>query len=155
MAKQILPPMVSSRMDAENQENQHEPRSGSKIFVQITHFVRYGIRPKTFRSYEAGALEQGYLYHRCLQQLASLLSQENIPISDPDSLWQTITRQKCDAAVEGILNKELQGYQEGVFSYSQRDAFHGRQLKENCKEICWNMILHGRQIGRASCRERV
>lgn len=110
----------------------------------FAHFVRYGIRPKTFRSYEAGALEQGDLYHRCLQQLASLLSQENIPISDPDSLWQTITRQKCDAAVEGILNKELQGYQEGVFSYSQRDAFRGRQLKENCKEICWNMILHVR-----------
>ncbi|MEG0392079.1 MAG: PD-(D/E)XK nuclease family protein, partial [Anaerovoracaceae bacterium] len=110
----------------------------------FSHFVSYGLRPEQPRDYTVEALDMGDLYHRCLMLLSRRLSVGGKEITAEDSLWMTISREDCDAAVEEILEGEMETYREGLLKAGAAEAYRGDRIKEICKETAWNMITQVR-----------
>lgn len=110
----------------------------------FAYFVRHGLRPAEETFYEVGPLEMGDLYHRCLMVISSALTKTG-PITDPDSLWMTVTKEETDQMVAEFMDSEIAGFAEGILNSSKEQEYRTRRILDICKEAVWMMISHVRK----------
>ena len=111
----------------------------------FAHFIGYGLNPEEPRIYEVGGREIGDLYHTCLMELSKWLTQEGIPVNDPESRWMTVTREECEEKISCILKQESRQYREGIIASGKEETYRVARLAEICNEISWILIDHVRR----------
>ncbi len=111
----------------------------------FSHLIDYGLRPEEQRVFEIGGRELGDLYHTCLMEISSWLTEDSVPVNAPQSRWMTVSREECEQKVREILQKEAQQYREGLFSSGKEETYRTRRAAEICGEISWILIGHVRQ----------
>jgi len=110
----------------------------------FAYFVRHGLRPAEETLYEVGPLEMGDLYHRCLMVISTALTQTE-PITSPDSLWMTVTKEETDKMVADFMELEIAGFGEGILASSKEQEYRSNRIATICKESAWMMITHVRK----------
>lgn len=100
------------------------------------HFISYGLRPEEERSFEAGRIEQGEIYHEYFRRLGEELGRSararSLPLNDPSSTWMTITPEELEELTDAILKKIGDSYSEGLMKSSAPERYRSRRLKEVC-----------------------
>lgn len=117
----------------------------------FSHFIKYGLRPEEIRQYEIGAGEAGTVFHNCLMMLSKKLSSagqekagpENI--TDPDSLWMTVTREQVHNMIDDILQDISKEYKEGLLSSGRYEQYRAKRIQKVCEDSAWMAIRHVRQ----------
>ena len=109
----------------------------------FAHFVKYGLRAEEQVPYGMGAGEIGDVYHECMMRLSRELMQDvpaDTAVTDPESPWMTITREKCCKQVRHILQEEMKDFREGVMSAGPEEVYRSSRITEICENIAWLMI---------------
>jgi ATP-dependent helicase/nuclease subunit B len=110
----------------------------------FAYFVRHGLRPAEETMYEVGPMEMGDLYHRCLMDISTALTQP-IHITASDSLWMTVTNEEIDRMVEEFMEREIASFGEGILTSSKAQEYRAKRIAAICKESAWMMIRHVRK----------
>ncbi len=110
----------------------------------FAYFVRHGLRPAEETLYEVGPMEMGDLYHRCLMDISTALTQPGL-ITAPDSLWMTVTKEEIDRMVEEFMEREIAAFGEGILTSSKAQEYRAKRIAAICKEAGWMMISHVRK----------
>lgn len=120
----------------------------------FSHFVKYGLRPEEIRQYEIGATEAGTVFHNCLMMLSKKLSsiddgtvktKENKNVTDPDSLWMTVTRKQVHDMIADILQDISKEYKEGILSSGKYEQYRAQRIQKVCEDSAWMAIRHVRK----------
>lgn len=108
------------------------------------HFIDYGLRPLVPREFGIASIEIGDIYHEALLRLCAALSapakKAGIAITDPASLWMTVTRGKTEEMISDILEKMAEGSLGGVMSSSKAEVYRSQRIKDVCSRFAWHMI---------------
>jgi ATP-dependent helicase/nuclease subunit B len=110
----------------------------------FAYFVRHGLRPAEETLYEVGPMEMGDLYHRCLMAISTALTGSE-PITDPQSLWMTVTKEETNQMVVEFMNQEIAGFSEGILASGKEQEYRAKRIASICKEASWMMISHVRK----------
>lgn len=110
----------------------------------FAYFVRHGLRPAEETLYEVGPMEMGDLYHRCLMEISTALTQPG-SITAPDSLWMTVTKEETDRMVDDFMEKEITGFGEGILQSDKEQEYRTTRIASICKEAVFMMIAHVRK----------
>ncbi len=110
----------------------------------FAYFVRHGLRPAEETFYEVGPMEMGDLYHRCLMIISTALTGDG-SITDPDSLWMTVTKEETDRMVSEFMDQETAVFGEGILESSKEQEYRSKRISGICKEAAWMMITHVRK----------
>ena len=106
----------------------------------FSHLVSYGLRPEERRVFEASSREIGDIYHQCLMKLTEKLTTEGKSITDPESLWMTISKEDCYKIIDQELKTISADYREGVFEAGNEEMYRGERVKEIAREVCWTCV---------------
>ena len=108
------------------------------------HFIDYGLRPYIPREFGIAAAEIGDIYHEALLRLCEQLSQparqQGIAMTDPASLWMTVTREQAAAMLTEILDRMAEESLDGVMTSSKAEEYRSQRLRTVCLRFAWHMI---------------
>ena len=108
------------------------------------HFIDYGLRPYVPREFGIDSIEIGDIYHEALLRLCAALSaparKAGIEMTDPASLWMTVSRPETEAMVSDILSKMAEESLGGVMTSSKAEVFRSERVREVCARFAWHMI---------------
>ena len=108
------------------------------------HFVAYGLSPDEPRDFSIAGAEIGEIYHSCLMKLCSRLSEPaisaGISVTDPSSLWMTVTREETERLVNGIMDEISGNTLEGIMNSSPEEQYRSKRLREVAVRFAWQMI---------------
>ncbi len=104
------------------------------------HFMQYGLRPEERRVFELAGREVGDVYHQCLMQLSQWLTDPQKKVTDPDSLWMTVSRSQCEEKVSELMERIADSYGEAVLRSGGREEYRLDRMKQICSDVCWAMI---------------
>jgi ATP-dependent helicase/nuclease subunit B len=114
----------------------------------FAYFVKHGMRPADETLYEVGPLEMGDLYHRCLMVVSTALTQgvsNDASVTDPNSLWMTVSKADTDRMVLDFINQEITGFAEGILESDKIQEYRTKRICAICQEAVWRMIGHVRK----------
>ena len=98
----------------------------------FAHFVAYGLRPEERRIFQAAGREIGDIYHRCLMEVSSRLTETGA--------WDTVTEEECRNMVCETAKAASSDYREGVFSFGNEERYKIRRIEDTCFHVCWALI---------------
>ena len=108
------------------------------------HFIDHGIRPLVPREFGIASIEIGDIYHEALLRLCAALSapvqKAGISITDPASLWMTISREETEAMISDILGRMAEEALGGVMNSSRAEVYRSQRIMEICARFAWHMI---------------
>lgn len=144
--KKITKPQVDALYKNETNSDLSLSPSRLERFARcpFAYFVRHGLMPAEEASYEVGPMEMGDLYHRCLMVISTALTGAD-PITDPGSLWTTITKVETDQMVTDFMEHEIVGFGEGILASGKEQEYRSKRIEIICKEAVWMMIGHVRK----------
>ena len=113
----------------------------------FSFFVQEGLAPSERRYYEMASREVGDIYHLCFEKVMEELSADGLPVYSEASLWQTISREACDARAEAVFDAAAADYRNGLAGSGPEEKYRAHRMKEVLKENLWALIMHAR-LGR-------
>lgn len=115
----------------------------------FSFFVNYGLRAEEPREFTISPLELGNLHHDCIlkisEWLSSASSEAGIGITDPASLWMTVTEEEVEAKVAEFVKELLKDAKFDVMESGPREAYQTQRIKDVCAKFAWQMVLHVRK----------
>ncbi len=111
----------------------------------FAYWMNYGIRPENRLAYQITGRDLGDIYHRCLMEISRKLTQGREAITQPDSLWMTLTREQCFRLTDQAVEQEAGRYREGLLDQGPEERYKTERIKRVCREITWALIGHVRQ----------
>ena len=108
----------------------------------FAHFISYGLKPEERRVFEIAGREIGDVYHHCIMLLSEQLSVPGIEITDPESLWMSISKEECQRRIDSLIDKTSEGYREGVLNLGEEEKYRGSRMKEVCGNAAWALVEH-------------
>ena len=116
----------------------------------FSHFVKYALHPEEIRQYEIGPTEAGTVYHNCMMALSKDLKEQVKnsgldSITDPNSIWMTITREQVHEKIHNILNEISREYKEGILSSGEYEQYKAMRIEKVCEDSAWMAIDHVRR----------
>ena len=107
------------------------------------HFINYGLKPLQPRPFGINPIEMGDIYHEALLKLCERLSaparKQGIPMTDPASLWMTISREEVERQIAQILEDISRGSGE-VMTSSKAEIYRSERIRSVCSRFAWHMI---------------
>ena len=107
------------------------------------HFIDYGLRPLQPRPFGIASREMGDIYHEALLKLCEVLSAParklGVPMTDPESLWMTISRDETEKKIAQIMEDIARGSGE-VMTSSKAEIYRSQRLLTVCSRFAWHMI---------------
>ncbi len=108
------------------------------------HYIEYGLRPLIPRDFGIGAREVGDILHEALLKLCEALSaparKAGKPITDPSSLWMTVSREQAEAMLAKILDDMAEEAAGGALTSSKAEAYRGSRLRIICMRFAWHLV---------------
>ncbi len=108
------------------------------------HFIDYGLRPLVPREFGIDSIEIGDIYHEALLRLCAALSapskKAGISITDPASLWMTVSRPEIEEMISDILGRMAEEALGGVMNSSKAEVYRSQRIKDVCVRFAWHMI---------------
>ena len=108
------------------------------------HFVSYGLKPMQPKDFGIASAEIGDIYHEALLKLCEKLSEDarkaGKAMTDPSSLWMTVSRQQAESMVSDIIDGMADDALGGVMSSSKAEVYRSQRVKEVCMRFAWHMI---------------
>ncbi len=104
------------------------------------HFIGQGLRADEQRIFEIGPREIGDVYHEVLMTFSQRLTPQDIPVTDPQSPWMTITKDQCREEIRKIINEETEGYNEGLFESDSEGGFRAERMGDICGDVAWALV---------------
>ena len=108
----------------------------------FAHFINYGLRPDERRIFEMAGREIGDVYHHCFMKLSAELSAPGIEITDPQSPWMNVTKDRCQQLIDGFVDEAAQDYKEGVLIQGEEEKYRGTRMKKVCGDAAWALVEH-------------
>lgn len=109
------------------------------------HYVSYGLSPYEPRDFSIAGAEIGEIYHQCLMKLCSRLIQpavsKGLAVTDPASLWMTVTREETEKMVNEILDDISGTRLEGLMTSGPEEIYRSKRLRQVAVRFAWQMIL--------------
>lgn len=116
------------------------------------HYVSYGLRPEEERSFDIDYATVGSIHHEAVMELSKRLSEkavsEGIAMTDPASLWMTVTDGQLKDMLSGILSEIAENRFEILRAGAAEDYRSGRILR-TCLAFARRMVANVR-AGRVS-----
>ncbi|MBR5740234.1 MAG: PD-(D/E)XK nuclease family protein [Firmicutes bacterium] len=106
----------------------------------FSYFVGYGLNPDERRVFETDSRSVGDIYHHCLKRLSDELTRDGMALTDPESPWMTVTDDELKAKVNGYIDEESAGYNEGVFVQGKAEEYQTGRIRESCYKTCRNLV---------------
>ena len=106
----------------------------------FSYLISYGLKPEERRIYEAAPREIGDIYHQCLMKITQELTVEGLAITDPNSPWMTVTKERCYEIIDQEVAKISAEYREGLFEASNVESYRGDRVRETARQVCWTAI---------------
>ncbi len=108
----------------------------------FSHFINYALKPNEEKKYSLSGADLGTLYHEVLMIIAQKLTVEGIEVTDENSPWVTIDREKSDAMVEEVLGTLSEKYRKGLIAADDEEMNKGKMMISICQDSAWAMINH-------------
>lgn len=96
----------------------------------FSYFIQYGLAPAENRSFDVDSRSVGDLFHYCMMRTAAGLTEEGLPVSDPQSRWMTVTGEELRTALAGYVEDFSDSYRDGVFRFSGRENYIRKRIEE-------------------------
>ncbi len=107
------------------------------------HFINFGLSPLQPRPFGIAAIEMGNIYHEVLLKLCVRLSapakKAGIPMTDPASLWMTVSRGEVERQVAQIMEDIASG-SGAVMTSSKAEVYRSERIRTICSRFAWHMI---------------
>ncbi|MDO5331375.1 MAG: PD-(D/E)XK nuclease family protein, partial [Bacillota bacterium] len=108
------------------------------------HFVSYGLKPKEEQEFSMNAAEIGTIHHEALLRLCNQLSlpakKSGIAITDPASLWMTVTDSQLEEMLISILTNMQSEILDGVMTSSKESEYLSKRTKATCLKFAKHMV---------------
>ncbi len=113
------------------------------------HFVRYGLFPEEDRLFEIDSPAVGTVYHEALLRLSRRLSEPavkaGIDITDPASLWMTVTDEELSAMLASIIEDLRVTGLGGLLSAGAAESYRVDRMQKVCLEFARRMVAQVRK----------
>ncbi len=113
----------------------------------FAYFMKYGLRADEERSFEADRLGMGSVYHECLMSISRRLTDLEIPVTDEDSRWMTISDEDLEKMTDETLDGIVKKYDEGVFIQGRPEIYRSKRMHDLCAASAKAMVRHVRKSG--------
>ena len=108
------------------------------------HFIDHGLRPYIPREFGIAAAEIGDICHEALLRLCTRLSQparqQGIAITDPGSLWMTVTKEQAERMLTEILDCMASESMDGIMVSSKAEEYRSSRINTLCLRFAWHLI---------------
>ena len=108
------------------------------------HFVNHGLRPEELELFDVGNREAGTIYHEVLLELSEMLTadcrEKGIAMTDPASLWMTVSEEKVNAFIDAILDKNKDILLGGVMESDDASEYRVSRIRKVCRVFAKYMI---------------
>ncbi len=108
------------------------------------HFIDHGLKPYIPREFGIAAAEIGDICHEALLRLCTRLSQparqQGIAITDPGSLWMTVSKEQAESMLSEILDKMASESMDGIMVSSKAEEYRSSRIKTLCLRFAWHLI---------------
>lgn len=111
----------------------------------FSYFISYGLSPQENRVFEMAGREIGDVYHHILMRLSYELTDDDIPVTDDNSGWMSITEEEYDKLMDKIIEEEREDYREGLLGFSNEEKYRTDRLAKIIKKTGWAMISQVRK----------
>lgn len=98
----------------------------------FSYFLQYGIKPLDNRLFELSGRQLGDIYHFVAQKVAENLNTDNLPLSNVNSNWQTITDEEIKSLIDDIISQETLNYQNGLLFDEAESPYKISRIKKVC-----------------------
>ncbi len=132
--------------------------SGLEIFggCPFKFFVRYGLRPDSWETYEFGRREIGDIFHDLLRHVADELTDSDIPVSSEKSPWANVSREELRGICDAYIDSSCLKYKEGLITYGEDGAYRRSRLKKDAFAVVQAMVetVCQSEINKMACEEK-
>lgn len=105
------------------------------VACPFAHFVRFGLRPQERKTFAIGAPDIGVVLHEGLAGFATGLAEQGLN-------WRDLTREKCEAIMEELMEQKLPEHNNGILMSSFRYRYLARRLKRISRRAVWVLTEH-------------
>lgn len=92
------------------------------VLCPFAHFVKYVLRPKTFKEYIVDYPDMGLLFHDTLEHFGKEMHRRNIA-------WDNLSDDVREKMIDSILNRIVLTYNDGILSSSSRYKYLSNKIK--------------------------
>ena len=108
------------------------------------HFISYGLRPAEDTDFTISGREMGDILHEALLRLCEKLSavsrEKGLAITDPASLWMTVSDEEVDAMLREILAEMAGVSHSGIMQSSGEERYRSERMLDTCSRFARHMI---------------
>ena len=100
-------------------------------------FLSRGLRLAERRIFEIDSRNMGDMYHYVLMQYGREMSNSDLPISDTNSKWNTISREESERLVNDIYEEVSREYDEGLLKSGGYEKYKSDRMTEVLFDVAW------------------
>ena len=112
------------------------------------HFISYGLRPAEDADFTISGREMGDILHEVLlklsEKLSSVSSEKGLDITDPQSLWMTVSEDEVDSMIKEILEEMAETALSGIMQASKEEVYRSGRILDSCSRFARHMIAQVR-----------
>ena len=98
------------------------------------HFVSRGLRPEEKRDFSISSAEIGDIYHECLMRFCRILSAPakrcGFALTDPRSIWMSISRAEIEELVEKIIAEMSGESLDGLMNFGKAERYSSKRIRD-------------------------
>ena len=117
------------------------------------HFIQYGLSPDEQEVFEIDGAAVGSVHHEALLRLSRMLSaparDNGLAITDPASLWMTVTDDQLTSMLDGILEELKETGFGGLLTSGGAESYRTGRIRGVCLQFARQMVEQVRR-GRIS-----
>ena len=108
------------------------------------HFMTYGLRPVEDADFTITGREMGDMIHEALlklsEKLSSVSAEKGIAMTDPKSLWMTVSPEELDSMLKEILDGMAQTSLSGIMQSSKEEMYRSERILDTCSRFARHLI---------------
>ena len=108
------------------------------------HFMNYGLRPVEDADFTITGREMGDILHEALLKLSEKLStvstEKGLAMTDPQSLWMTVSPEEVDSMLKEILDGMAQTSLSGIMQASKEEMYRSERILDTCARFARHLI---------------
>ena len=108
------------------------------------HFMTYGLRPVEDADFTITGREMGDILHEALlklsEKLSSVSAEKGLSMTDPESLWMTVSAEEADAMIKDILDEMAENSMSGLMQASKEEMYRSERIMDTCSRFARHLI---------------